>query len=69
MNSPSALGVQSFRDGPLMAKEEECRHRWVLFPYDLAVFVSQWQGFEGGDVFLSRGDAMSRREKWSRSLA
>ncbi|MDB5342496.1 MAG: hypothetical protein JWP89_873 [Schlesneria sp.] len=51
--------MQSFRGGPLRAEEEVYRHHWVLFPYDLAEFVSPWQGFEGVKNF-SRGDAERR---------
>ena len=45
---------------PIQAEAEGCGGHWVLFPYDLAEFVSPWQGFEGGKIF-SREDAKSRR--------
>jgi hypothetical protein len=46
--------VRSFCGGSLKAEEEIYRHHWVLFPYDLAEFVSPWQGFQGGDRFFKR---------------
>ncbi|MDB5346794.1 MAG: hypothetical protein JWP89_5171 [Schlesneria sp.] len=54
--------VQSFRGALLSAEEEVCRHHCVLFPYDLAEFVSPWQGFAGAADFLSRSTE-SRREE------
>ncbi len=47
------LRGQSISGGQLRAEAEVCGHHWVPFPYDLAEFVSPWQGFRGGDSFFT----------------
>jgi hypothetical protein len=54
--------VQSFRGGQFRAEDEVCRHHWTLFPYDLAEFVSPWQGFQGGDDFFTRKREVADRK-------
>jgi hypothetical protein len=44
--------VQSFCS-QIRAVDEVRWDHWVLFPYDLAEFVSPWQGFQGGDSFFT----------------
>ncbi len=44
---------QAFTGSPLRAEEQVYRDHWAEFPYDLAEFVSPWQGFRGGDSFFT----------------
>jgi hypothetical protein len=44
------------------ADEEVYGHHGVLFPYDLAEFVSPWQGFRGGgDFFTGKREVADRK--------
>ncbi|MDB5347167.1 MAG: hypothetical protein JWP89_5544 [Schlesneria sp.] len=45
MNSPSALGVSSFRGGPLRAEDEVRRHHWISF-------LTIWQNLSVHGRFL-----------------
>ncbi len=46
----------------MKAEVEVCRDRRAEFPYDLAEFVSPWQGFGGGDSFFTGKRSVADRK-------